>query len=145
MKERLRETFRYFFIIVTLINLVMYILGLIFKPTQQFGYEAYIYPIIYALIGSIPNLLVPKKRVKTVKQTVIREFFMMILCIAMLLTFMFAGKPLTKELIIMASSVALSIIVIFVLVDIIVWILDSKTAKSLTNDLKAFQEAMKEE
>ena len=55
---------------------------------------------------------------------------------------MFGGRPVTKETVIVALAVAGSIIVVSVGVNIVTWILDSKTAKEMTDDLKAFQEKM---
>ena len=140
MKERFIEGFRNYFIIATLINAAMFILGMIFAPDMRFGYEAYVYPLIYAFIGSIPNLIMPKKKEMTVRQTLIRESFSMILIIILIIAFMFLGKPATTETIIIASGVALSVIIVFISVNVITWIIDSKTAQNMTADLKAFQE-----
>ena len=47
MKEHVKEILNSFFISVTLINIAMFILGILFRPEQRFGYEAYLYPLIY--------------------------------------------------------------------------------------------------
>ena len=78
----------------------------------------------------------------TFKQTVVREIVGIALIIVILLSVMFGGRPVTKETVIVALAVAGSIIVVSVGVNIVTWILDSKTAKEMTDDLKAFQEKM---
>ena len=140
MKEHLKECFRSFFIIVALINIAMFVLGTIFEPEMRFGYEAYLYPILYGILGSIPNLILKERKEPTVLQYLIHEGIMTAMCIAILLTFMFAGRPVTPEITLMACGVAASIVVIVIAVNLITWMLDTKTARDLTNELKAFQE-----
>ena len=139
MKEHLKYCLRNYFIIVTLINIAMFVLGKIFQPQRQFGYEIFLYPLLYGLLASIPNLILRERKEPTVRQFLIREAMGLALCIVILLTFMFAGNPVTKDLIIIASAVAASIVVIFVAVNVIIWVLDAKTAKDMTEDLMTFQ------
>ena len=140
MKEHLKECLRNFFIIVTCINVAMFVLGSIFQNGQQFGYEAFLYPIIYGVLGSIPNLLMREKKEPTLKQYVIRQILGSLLCMALLFVFMFGGRPVTAQILMTAGGVAMSVIAIFIVVDIVTWILDSKTAQDMTADLKALQE-----
>jgi amino acid transporter len=140
MKEHLKECLRNFFIIVTCINVAMFVLGVIFQKDQQFGYEAFLYPIFYGALGSIPNLFMGKKEEPTLKQYVVRQILGALLCMVLLFAFMFAGKPVTSEILMIAGGVAISVILIFIAVDVITWILDSKTARDMTADLKLLQE-----
>ncbi len=138
-KDHLKECLRNYFIIVTGINLAVFILGMIFRPDQKLGYDAFLYPIIYGAITSIPNLLMVEKKEPTIKQAIFREIIGVILISAILLTTMFAGMKITGELIVIGCGIVVSVICITVLVNVISWILDSKKAESLTNDLVAFQ------
>ena len=140
MKEHLKECLRNFFIIVTCINVAMFVLGSILAPDQRFGYEAFVYPIFYAALASIPTFFVSAKRVLSVKQLLFREVLGMIIVMALLFVVMFGGRPITHEIIIIAVSVAVSVVVIVAAVNAITWILDSKTAQDMTADLKALQE-----
>ena len=138
-KDHLKECLRNYFIIVTGINLAIFILGMIFRPDQKLGYDAFLYPIVYGAITSIPNLLMVEKKEPTIKQAIFREIIGVILISAILLTTMFAGMKITGELIVIGCGIVVSVICITVLVNVISWILDSKKAESLTNDLVAFQ------
>ena len=140
MKDRFREAFGSFFITVTLINAAMLILGVMFQPEMQFGYEVFIYPLIYGLIGMIPVLFLETKKELTIKQLVIRKSVELLLLIVLLLAFMFGWKPLTRETAVTSAGVAISIIVIYILVHVIEWLLDTRTAKSMTEDLMKFQQ-----
>lgn len=140
MKERIRDILNSFFITVTLINLAMLILGKLLEPEQVFGYEAFMYPLIYGLIGTIPSIVIRDKKELSVKQELIRKVMNMLLIIVLMLAFMFGGREITSELIVAAVGVAISIVIIFVLVNLIIWWFDLKTAKDMTEDLIKYQE-----
>ena len=68
MKERFRSQLAAFFISVTLIDLAIFILGCLLEPELKFGYEAFAYPLIYGVIGSLPGLVMYSKKELTMKQ-----------------------------------------------------------------------------
>lgn len=140
MKERIRDILNSFFISVTLINAAMLILGKILAPSQTFGYEAFLYPLIYGFIGEIPTLLIRDKKELSVRQELVRKTMQMLLLIVLLLAFMFGGQEITPELMAAAVGVSISVIIIFVLVNLILWWLDLKTARDLTKDLLLYQQ-----
>ena len=80
-----------------------------------------------------------EKKEPTVRQTIFREIIGVILISAILLTTMFGGMEITGELIIISCGIVLSVICITLMVNAVSWILDSRKAESLTNDLVAFQ------
>ena len=118
----------------------MFILGLFFQPDLRFGYEAFAYPLIYGVIGSVPGLLMYSKKELTLKQTLIREFIQMSLIIVLIITFMFGRFKNIPELIPQIIGVSVSIVIIYVLVHFFGWLMDLKTAKVMTEDLKRFQQ-----
>ena len=139
MKERIRDAAASFFISVTLINAAVLILGSLLRPRQQFGYEVFLYPLLYGLIGTIPGLVIATKKELSVLQAVIRKIMQLLLIIVLLLAFMFAGNPLNTETFRAAAGVTASIVIIYIFVNAIVWMLDQRTAKSMTEDLLQFQ------
>lgn len=140
MKDKIKSMLQSFFICVTLINVAMLVLGMILMPEQQFGYEVFVYPLIYGLIGMIPALIVHDGKELTVKQTVIKEVIQMVLTVVLLVAFIFGGKPLDSERIQMAALVALSVALVYAGVIIIGWLLDKKTADMLNEDLNRFKQ-----
>ena len=140
MKERIKDILNSFFITVTLINVAMLVLGKLLEPDQVFGYEAFMYPLIYGLIGTIPSVVIRDKKELSVKQELIRKVMNMLLIIVLMLAFMFGGREITSELIAAAVGVSISIVIIFVLVNLIIWWFDLKTAKDMTEDLLKYQE-----
>lgn len=140
MKEHFKETVATFFIIVTLINVAMFVTGLIFRPDQKFGYEVFIYPLIYGAISCIPNLIMYTKKEMSVTQVIIRKIIQLFLITAVLLVAILGGNPMSSELIIVGASIAGSIVIVFIAVNIIEWWLDSKTAGKMTKDLEVWKE-----
>ncbi|MBR4342889.1 MAG: hypothetical protein IKP88_09310 [Lachnospiraceae bacterium] len=139
LKEHLKETAVSFFIIVTLINAVMLIIGTVFRPEQRFGYEVFVYPLIYGAVSCIPTLLIYSKKEMGVVQMIIRKFVQLVLIVVVVLFAIFAGSPVGVEMIRDAGIVAGSIVVVFVLVNLIQWWLDVKTAERMTSDLEAWK------
>ncbi len=140
MKEHLRTNLGSFFICVTLINVAMFVLGRMLEPDLRFGYEAFAYPLIYGVIGSIPGLVMYSKKELTMKQTIIREIIQMFLVIAVIIGFMFGRFKFIPDVWPQIIGVSISVMIIYVLVHVFGWLIDLKTANIMTEDLKKFQE-----
>lgn len=144
-KEHLKAVASQFFVIATLINLAIFILGEIFRPDDKFGYEAFLAPLVYAAISLVPMLCMYSKKELTVKQHIFRELLQLI-SIEIILIFLGMGaKSLESENLALTASFALSVFIIYVLVYVIAWLLDLNTAKQINTDLKNFQSKVSEE
>ncbi len=142
MKDMIKDFFEGFFISVTLINLAMFILGLLFRPDQRFGYEVFIYPLIYGLIGMIPILVVRTQKELSVKQIIIRKIMQLFLLMVLLLGCIFGQSLKDPNRIPAIIGVAFSIVLIYVLVNVIEWMMDERVAKDMTEDLLKFQKRL---
>ncbi|MDD4112384.1 MAG: hypothetical protein PHC56_05070 [Herbinix sp.] len=136
ISEFVRKQLMNYFIIVTILTLVIAILGLIYEPNQSFGYEAYFSPLLFGLIAVIPSLVTYSTKELSLKQSIMRKIFQLLLIEAMILSFSHIVGILKSEMI---GSMILSILIIFVAVHLIEWIINNKNAKKLTLKLKAFQ------
>lgn len=132
----LRKNLMDFFVIVTCVSVVIGLLGLIYEPHRQFGYEAYFSPLIFGVIGVLPSLVTYSKKELTVKQMKVRKVIQLIILEGLVLTF---GYFMGVMKVNMMVSVASSVLVVFLMVHLITWIIDSKKAAQLNEDLKAFQ------
>ena len=142
MKEYIKDNLINFFIIVTMVNIVIFICGSLFAPDQNITYTAFIVPIIDGILGSIPGLIMYSKRELTVKQMIIREViqFFMVEIIILLFSFGFSGFRI--ENLNMMAIVALSVAAVYISVWVIRFFLDSRKAKKMTDDLKMFQKSL---
>ena len=139
MKDKLRNILGSFFISVTLINIAMLVLGSLLMPEQQFGYEVFIYPIIYGVIGIIPALITRDGKELSVKQTLVKNAVQMLMTVVLILAFMFGGHPVDRNLVVTAVSVAISVVIIYAGVVIIGWFLDKKAADQMNEELTRFK------
>ena len=138
-REFFKVALMQFFIIVTLINVVMAVLGVIFRPDERFGYDAFLAPLIYAACSMIPVLLTYSKRELTVKQMIIRQVLNLLAIEAIMIGIGLSGSNVLREQPLLVVSLALSVFIIFVLVLVISWILDLGQAKQMNIDLENYQ------
>ena len=144
-KEHLKTVASQFFVVATLINIAIFVLGEIFRPDDRFGYEAFLAPLIYAAISLVPMLCMYSKKELTVKQHIFRELLQLI-SIEIILIFLGLGaKSLEPESLALTASFALCVLSIYALVYVIAWLLDLNTAKQINTDLKSFQSKISEE
>lgn len=138
-KEHFKSVMSFYFIIVTLVNAATFVLGSIFRPDQTFGYEAFLSPLVYAAIALVPMLCMYSKRELKLRQYILREVFQLFAIEAVLIIFGLGTESLLPENLALTASFALSVLVIFILVNIITWLLDLRQAKTINSDLKSFQ------
>ena len=142
MKEHIKDNLMNFFIIVTLVNIVIFVCGSLMAPDQNLTYEAFLVPIIDGLLGIIPGLVMYSERELTFKQMIIRELIQLISIELIILFFTFGFSGFNIEKLGMVFVVAVSVAVVYILVTLIRFFLDSRSAKKMTDDLKAFQKSL---
>ena len=59
MKENIKDNLMNFFIIVTLVNIVIFVCGTIFAPDQEITYSAFLVPIIEQILSLLSNARSP--------------------------------------------------------------------------------------
>ena len=138
-KEFIADCIRTFFTVVTLINIAMYLMGVSMFPDVTMGYEGFILPVIYGLVGTIPNLAMHSSRELRVAELMVRKVIQLLLTEICVLFATFSGFAETDGVPWLIAVVALSIFIIFVLASIFDWIQNYLSAKQMTEDLKIFQ------
>lgn len=138
-KEFFQTAFIQFFVIVTLINVVMFILGMIFRPDEKLGYEAFLSPIMYAAFSMIPVVLTYSPRELSAKQMILRQVLKLLAIEGIMIAIGIGGSPELAKQPLLVISFALSVFIIFILVMFISWILDLGQAKQMNMDLENYQ------
>ena len=141
MREHIKNNIMSFFIIVTLVNIAIFVSGLILAPDEQLDYTAFIVPVIDGLLGVIPGLIMYSKRELTVKQIIVRDIIQLVSVELIIYFFSFGFRSLTAEDLPRLLAVVGSVAVVYVGVVAIMYALDFRTAKKMTDDLKAFQQS----
>lgn len=141
-KEFWINMIRPFSMLVTLITACTFILGSIFDPDAQFGYEAFASPLIVSACCLLPGFVMYSKKELSVKEFIIRKIIHFILIEAIVLFFL----PYAVDKSIGAKiGEALAVLVVYVIVHLVIFIQDYKFAKRATEDLKKFQDRVEDE
>jgi len=126
-----------FFVSVSCITVAMALIGMAFSPNTTFGYEAFFSPVIFGALATLPMLVKYSKKELTIRQTIIRSALHLILLEAVILAALYLVGLLTS--LSMAVSLGVSILVIDVTVNLVLWIQDSRTAKQFNEALVKLQ------
>lgn len=138
-REFLRIAFTQYFIIVTLINVVMFALGVIYRPDERFGYEAFLAPLIYAACSMIPVLLTYSKKELSVKQMILRQVLNLVAIEGIMIGIGLSGSPELVKQPLLVVSFAVSVFLIYLFVMILSWVLDLGQAKQMNMDLENYK------
>ena len=138
-KELLSKMFRNYFVLVTLINAVIFVSGSIAQPDARFGYSVFIMPLIYAFAGILPQAVMYSRRELSIKEVLIRKFIQLLL-IELLVNGIILGEDVLRpENTDMLKTISVCVVLVYVFANIISWILDSVSARALTRELAEFQ------
>jgi len=132
-----------FFISISCITVAMALIGIVFEPTVRFGYEAFLSPMLFGALATLPMLVKYSKKELSIKQTMLRGVMHFILLEAVLLTALHLAGLLTS--ISMTISLAASICIIYATVNLVLWIQDTRTAKELNDALQKMQSKYRSE
>lgn len=139
-KELLSKMFRNYFVLVTLINGVIFVSGSISQPEARFGYSVFIMPLIYAFAGILPQAVMYSRRELSIKEVLIRKFIQLLL-IELLVNGIILGEDMLQpEYTDMLKTISVCVVLVYVFANIISWALDSVSARALTRELAEFQE-----
>ena len=142
MKEHIKETLSSFVISAALINAAMFVLGIIFRPEQRFGYEVFVYPLIYAAISCVPQLIMYSDKELTLRQTIVRKIITLCMIVVVILISVLGGSSFDISV---AVGIAASVVIIYIAVNLIQWYLDSRTAKQMMESLAEFRKKAADE
>lgn len=126
-----------FFVSIACICAAMALVGMTFAADVRFGYEAFLSPLLFGALASLPQLATYSKRELTFKQAAIRNIIHFVLLEAVILSVLYFGGILTS--VSMAASLGVSILMIDLTVSLVLWINDKRIAKEFNSALKRMQ------
>ena len=139
IKEYGKTMLQDFFVITTFVNIVMFVLGSIYRPGATFSYEILLFPPLYGFLGTIPSWILYSKKELSTRQIVVRKILQVIVLELILVLAIFGGENLSKENIPVITALAISVFLVYVLVNIVSWLLDVRTAKAVMKELSEYQ------
>lgn len=143
LKEMLYRSLMIYFILVTCITAGIMMLGLVFDPDASFGYDAFASPFIFAGLGMIPNLLMYSSEELSDKQIILRKIIQLAVIEAEVTGVCVISPAIPTERAEVIAGVIISVLVIFLLVHVIIFMNHYFSAKQLTKELVQFQKNMK--
>ena len=141
-KTRLAEAFRLYFILVTLITVLLMIVGLIFDSDKRFGYEVFLSPLIYAAISVIPSLFINTARELSMSKLIIRHLIQLFVIEIMMLVIAFTSDNIPSEKKGLVMGLVIGIAAIYVLSLVIEYIFELTQSKELNAALEKYQKKM---
>lgn len=144
IRELLAKMFRIYFVLVTLINVAIFVSGSIAQPDSRFGYSVFILPLVYALAGILPQLVMYSRRELSIKEVLLRKFIQLLFILLLVNGIILGENVLRPEYTPYVKTISICIVVVFVLANVISWGMDCASAKKLTMELAKFQEENRE-
>ena len=144
-KELLIRMLRLYTLQVTLITVLLIVLGKLLDSDRVFSYEAFLSPLIYALIGTVIALVTHTDRELSARGLILREVISLLLIEAVVIFLALRVDTIPTDRNWVLPGIALGILVIFLLSNLIMYLSDKKEAEKLSADLARYQQEQVEE
>jgi hypothetical protein len=136
--EFVKKNLMNYFIIVTGITVAIAVLGSTYDSDATFGYEAYFSPLIFGAVAILPSFVLYSRKELSFQKMLIRRILHFTLLELILLGFgTLAGILSGIEI---TLTFALSVFIIYLFTNLIIWLIDSKTAVEINKGLKRIQQ-----
>ena len=139
IKERLGEAFRLYFILVTLITILLMVVGMLFDSDRTLSYDAYFSPLFYAFIGVIPVFFFQSDKELSMKRLIIRNVLYVLIVEAAILLIVFKAPNIPSDRIEVVISIAVGVLAVFILSLIVEYIFELTQANEMNAYLEEYQ------
>ena len=139
-KETLIRALRLYTLLVTLITVALMILGYLLDRDRVFGYEAFLSPLLYALIGTAATLVTRPGKELSVRSLIIRKVISLLLIEGAIILLALNSDTIPTDQSWVLPGLMLGILAVFLLTHIILYLADRKEAERLSADLARYQE-----
>lgn len=136
-KSKVVELLIDFCVCTTCITLLEGILGVLFFPDLQLTYEAFFSPPLFGGLSVLLGFVTESKKELTIKQVLIRRMIHLALIEGMVFGLNFLAGVVFPTIV--SITLALGIAIVFVMVYLIVWLNDRKSAVMFNQKLKEYQ------
>lgn len=138
-KEFFKDSLMCFFIIVTCVNVATFILGSRFDSGANLTYDAFLSPVFFGIVSSVPNVVMYSRHELSVKEILLRKIIQLVLIEALLYFVSFGGKIAVAPDRDAVVPFMVVVLIIFVAVHVITYVIDLGTARAMTLELEEFQ------
>ena len=139
-KEIISDIITTYVTLVTLITVIFFVMGSYFFPDASFGYESFSAPLIYAAYATLPNIIMYSKKELSVKAYLFRKSLQFVLIEIIVFIIAFPDRSICAQRPEIVITLALSVLVIFVLTHLYDFFKNLVSAKRMTAELILFQQ-----
>lgn len=141
-KQKLFDMLIAFCVCTTCITLLEGIMGVLFFPNEKLDYGAFFSPPIFGALSVLFSLVADSSKELAMQQVIVRRVLHLLLIEAMVFGLNdLAGASFPP---VVCIALALGIAIVFVMVYVITWINESKSAMDFNLKLKEYQESRRE-
>ena len=126
-----------FFVAVACICAAMAVLGMLFEPDARFGYEGFLSPLLFGAATMLPVLVGYSRRELSIREVLARKAVQLALIEFIVLLMVYSTGSLAG--VFAPLSLALSVLMVYVTVHLILWASDRSTAKALNKAIQKMQ------
>ena len=134
-----------FFMLTTLILFAIFFIGSAFDADARFGYDAILAPVEYAFLCVLPTFVTYSRRGLKPKELLFRIVLEFLLIEAIVLGAAFHSALMDTTRISVVLTIAGSVLVIFLLVHIFAWLMDSIESMKMNQALAQLQKRAEDE
>ena len=143
-KEYLIRAFRLYTLLVTLITVLMIILGSLLDRDRVFSYDAFISPLLYALIGTAATAVTWTAKELSIRKLIIRKAIALLLIEGAILFVALKSDTIPTEKNWVVPCLLAGVFAVYVLSHIILYFIDRREAEKISADLARYQENQKD-
>ena len=139
-KEQLIRALRLYTLLVTLITVLMMILGNLLDRGRVFSYDAFVSPLLYALIGTVATVITRSDQELSVRSLIIRKVISLLLIEGAIILIALNADTIPTDQSRVVPGLALGVFAVFVLTHVILYLIDKKEAEKINAGLARYQE-----
>jgi hypothetical protein len=139
IRSRIGEAFRMYFILFTLISILLMILGFAVDSDRTFGYEVFLSPLIYAAIAVIPVFFFETDREVSIKTVIIRRIIQLITIEAAVMVLAINSDNIDTGRLSVVIGIAVGIVIVFILSMIVEYACELSVSRELNTALLSYQ------
>ena len=137
-KRELIRMIMAFFVCTSCITILEGILGMMFFPQITFGYEAFFSPPLFGLFSVLFSVVNYSRKELSIKQVLFRKLIHLLMIEGLVLGLNYAVGTLILQSF-LTFILALSVALIFILVHVILWLGERRSAIQFNEQLKIYQ------
>ncbi|MBR7045308.1 MAG: hypothetical protein IKI23_06580 [Lachnospiraceae bacterium] len=144
-KKFLIEKLTLFFMLSTMITAAVYLIGSAYDRDALFGYDALLSPMRYAALCILPTFVTWSRRELSMRELLFRKALMLVLVEGVILYMAFTSPVIDTGRMQVVLTLMGSVLVIFLLVNLFLWLRDLAEAGRMNQDLENFRRLHDEE